>query len=321
MKPGYRLIAGALLLLPVALAGQQTPPAQRLEWFRQHQLAQQQSLFTQPRWQFLGPTNISGRMTDVAVVTPKGQNYTIYVAGATGGVWRTRNEGVTWEPIFDQEVTTAIGDVTLAPSDQRIIYVGTGEPNLFRSSNAGAGLWKSTDEGRTWTHMGLVGTNTIARIIVHPTNPDIVWVAAGGNEWTANPDRGVYKSTDGGRTWEKVLYVNDLTGANDLVIDPSNPNVLYATTWQRVRRKWNDPRVEEGFKESGVYKSTNGGRTWSVINNGLPAPHHRGRIGIDIARSNPRVVYAFVDNYEIARQPAAGQTDAYGRPAAAIIRG
>jgi photosystem II stability/assembly factor-like uncharacterized protein len=319
------LTAAGAVVFPPSVSGQtaarQTPPEQRLEWFAQHKAALDRSIFRQPRWQFLGPTNISGRMTDVAVVEPKGRNYTIYVAGATGGVWRTANEGVTWEPIFDREITTSVGDITLAPSNQSIIWIGTGEANIFRSSNAGAGVWKSTDAGRTWTHMGLTGTNTIPRILIHPTNPEIVYVAAGGNEWTSNPDRGVYKTTNGGRTWEKVLFVDDMTGANDLVMDPSNPNTIYASTWQRVRRKWNDPRVEPGFDKSSIYKTTDAGKTWKPIVSGLPEPKFRGRIGIDIARSNPRVLYAFVDNYEIARQAAAGELNAYGLQAAPVIRG
>src|SRR5690606_32209111 len=161
-------------------------------------------------------------------------------------VWKTVNEGVTWEPIFEEAPTASIGDLALAPSDPNILWVGTGEANIFRSSNAGAGIYKSTDGGQTWQHMGLAGTHTIGRILVHPTNPDIVWVAASGMEWTSNPDRGVFKTTDGGRTWRKVLYIDEETGANDLVMDPRNPDVLYAATWQRTRRKWNDPRVEPG---------------------------------------------------------------------------
>lgn len=326
-RSAFCLAVAAALVLPVIAsaqagrAGSPSTPEQRLQWFRQHEAAQARSLFKQPRWQFLGPTNISGRMTDVAVVEPKGRNYTLYVAGATGGVWKTTNEGVTWQPIFDQEITTSIGDVTLAPSNPSIIWVGTGEANIFRSSNAGAGVWKSTDAGNSWTHMGLTGTNTIPRIVIHPTNPDIVYVAASGNEWTANPDRGVYKSTDGGRNWQKVLFINDLTGAIDLVMDPSNPNTLYASTWQRVRRKWNDPRIEPGFDQSSIYKSTDAGRNWKPIVNGLPEAKSRGRIGIDIARSNPRVLYAFVDNYEVSRPAAAGELNAYGLQAAPVIRG
>jgi len=318
------------VILPPSLAGQglTAPPGPtatdaqlRLKWFDQHQAMAQSSPFKSYKWQFLGPTNISGRVTDVAVATPRGKSYTMFVGTATGGVWKTDNEGVTWAPVFDQGVTSSIGDVTIAPSNPSLVWIGTGEANIFRSSNAGAGVFKSTDGGQTWRHMGLAGTLTIARIIIHPTNPDTVYVAASGHEWTDNEERGVFKTTDGGATWKKVLYVNPRTGAADLVMDPSNPDVLYASVWQRIRRKWNDPRNEADYNASGIYKSTDAGQTWSPINSGLPAAPSRGRIGIDVSRSRPNVVYAFVDNYEIARQGKPGELDSYGRPRAAVIKG
>ncbi len=298
-----------------------TDPQVRFKGFEQHQSMSAASPFKAMTWQFLGPTNISGRVTDVAVVTPRGRSYTMYAATATGGVWKTENDGVTWVPIFEKEITASIGDVAIAPNDPNVIWVGTGEANIFRSSNAGAGIYKSADAGRTWTHLGLAATHTIARIVIHPTNPDTVYVAASGHEWTDNEDRGVYKTTNGGKTWAKVLYVNPRAGAIDLVMDPSDPNTLYAATWQRIRRKWNDPRHEADYTGSGVQKSTDGGATWAPINEGLPAPQFRGRIGLDVARSNPNVLYAFVDSYEIARQAQAGEFDAYGRPRAAVIKG
>ena len=313
--------AALLCLAPVAVPAQQTPAEQRHAWFAEHEQMREASPFGNLPWQFLGPTNISGRMTDVLAVEPRGRTYTMYVGAATGGVWKTENEGVTWEPVFQQAAATSIGDLALAPSDPRIVWVGTGEANIFRSSNAGAGIYKSTDGGENWQYMGLGDTHTIARILVHPTNPDIVWVAASGHEWTFNAERGVFRTTDGGRTWEKVLYIDEQTGAIDLVMDPRDPDVLYAATWQRIRRKWNDPRIEPGFGSSGLHRTTDGGRTWQQINNGLPDAGHRGRIGIDIARSNPDVLYAFIDNYEVAREPEAGRTNAYGLPASPIIRG
>ncbi|MCI0433955.1 MAG: hypothetical protein L0271_09930 [Gemmatimonadetes bacterium] len=311
----------SLTVLPVTAQRMPTPPAERLQMFDRHVAMKDRSLLKNLQWQHLGPTNISGRATDIAVVQPKGRQYTIYAAYASGGVWKTVNEGVTWQPVFEQGASTSIGDIAVAPSNQDIVWIGTGEANIFRSSMAGAGIYKSTDAGATWQHMGLAGTHTIARIVVHPANPDIVWVAASGREWTDSEDRGVYKTTNGGRSWEKVLYIDARTGAIDLVIDSSNPDNLYAATWQRVRRKWNDPRTEAGYTGSGIHRSTDGGRTWTAINNGLPRPDQRGRIGIDIARTNPDVLYAFVDNYEIARQPEAGRTDSYGRPAGPVIRG
>ena len=177
----------------------------------------------------------------------------------------------------------------------------------------GVGLFKSTDGGRTFAHSGLTDTQTIARIVVHPSDPNIVYVASAGHAWTANEMRGVFKTTDGGKTWAKVLYKSPRTGAIDLVMDPSSPDTLYAATWQRIRRKWSDPRVEPGYDESGVWKTTDGGKTWADIDSGLPAAQFRGRIGLDVSRSNPNVLYAFVDSYEEGRPPREGERDAYGR--------
>ena len=314
-----------LLLLPFFVGAQErihsTPPDARLDMYQAHVALAEASPFRNLPWQFVGPTNVSGRMTDVAVVAPKGENYTIYVAGGSGGVWRTRNEGVTWEPVLEHAASTSIGDVTVAPSDQDVLWVGTGEANIFRSSMAGAGVYKSEDGGESWTHMGLAGTHTIPRIIVHPSDPNTVYVAASGHEWTHDEYRGLYKTTDGGESWERILFVDQETGVIDLVMHPTDPNTLYAATWQRIRERWNDPRNEPHYSGSGIHKTTDGGETWTEVNEGLPEARHRGRIGLDIARSNPDVLYAFVDNYETAREAPEGTTDAYGRPRGPVIRG
>ncbi len=264
-------------------------------------------------WQSLGPTNISGRATDIAVADRNGARR-IYVGYATSGVWKTDDDGATWQAVFEHQASTSIGDVAVAPSNPDIVWVGTGEANLFRASMAGVGIYKSVDGAKTFTHSGLTDTQTIARIVVHPSNPDIVYVAASGHEWTDNEMRGVFKTTDGGRSWQKVFYRSPRTGAIDLVMDPADPNTLYAAMWQRIRRKWSDPRTEPGYSEGGVWKTTDGGRTWSEANDGLPAAQFRGRIGLDVARSNPNVVYAFIDNYEPGRPPREGERDAYTRP-------
>lgn len=319
------LLAGLILIGSAAMAQLKDPilsGKSRLEQWEKHKKLYEKSEFKDLHWQFIGPTKTSGRCTDVDVIAPKGENYTMYVATASGGVWKTINEGVTWEPIFEAEVTTSIGDLAIDPQNPEVIWVGTGEANIFRSSHAGCGIYKSTDGGKTWKNMGLENTNTIARIVIHPKNPDIVYVAAGGHEWTPNPDRGIFKTTDGGKTWEKILYVDEMTGGNDLVMDPKDANTLYASTWQRIRKKWNDPRNEEGYSGSGIWKTTNGGKDWEKINEGLPEARFRGRIGIDIARSNPKVLYAFVDNYEIARYYDDPEvTDSYGRPRGGVIKG
>jgi len=211
-----RLVILLAAVVTVPMQAQQTDPATRLQWYESHVAMKGQSLFKNLPWQFLGPTNVSGRMTDIAV--PRGGSYTIYAAGATGGVWKTVNEGTTWFPVFEQGPSTSIGDVTVDPSNPNTVWVGTGEANIFRSSHAGAGVFKSTDGGETWQNMGLTGTHTIPRIVVDPTNSNVVYVAASGHEWTNNEDRGVYKTTDGGESWEKILYINEMTGAIDLVM-------------------------------------------------------------------------------------------------------
>jgi len=274
---------------------------------------EQTSPFRSATWQFLGPTNISGRATDIAVADSNGRRR-VYAGYATGGVWKTDDNGATWQAIFEHMPSTSTGDLAVAPSNPDIVWVGTGEANIFRASMPGVGIYKSTDAGRTFQHMGLTDTQTIARIIVHPSNPDIVYVAATGHEWTDNEMRGVFKTTDGGRTWSRIYYKSTRTGAIDLVMDPRDPNTLYAALWQRIRRKWSDPRVEPGYNEGGIIKTTDGGRTWTDMNQGLPAPEFRGRIGIDLARSKSDVIYAFVDNYELGRGPQANERDAYGRP-------
>jgi len=170
--------------------------------------------------------------------------------------------------------------------------------------------------------MGLADTYTIPRIVIHPTDPEIVYVAASGHEWTTNPERGVFKTADGGKTWTKILYIDEKTGAIDLAMDPSNPDTLYAATWQRTRLKWNDPRNSPGYTGGSIYKTTDGGKTWKPITNGLPDARFRGRTGIDISRSNPNVLYAFIDNYELSREPSEEEKlNAYGLPSSGIIKG
>ena len=302
---------------------EKTPAETRLEWYQNHEKLVANSVFKNLPWQFVGPANISGRMTDVEVVTPKGDNYTIYIAGASGGIWKTENEGITWYPVFEHGISTAFGDLALDPQDQNIIWAGTGEANIFRSSNAGGGIYRSSDAGKTWEHLGLTNTNTISRILVHPKNQDVVFVAAGGNEWTDNKERGVYKTVDGGKSWEKILFVDDKTGAYDLVMNPQNPDIIYATTWQRIRKKWNDPRNEDDYTGTNIYKTVDGGKNWEKINEGLPEAKYRGRIGIDLCKSSPEVLYAFVDNYEKLPEnnPINETEDAYGRPSSGRIKG
>jgi photosystem II stability/assembly factor-like uncharacterized protein len=279
------------------------------------------SPFKDLKWQYIGPTNISGRCTDVEAVIPHGKNFTIWVGSATGGVWKSINEGTTFEPVFEGMPTASIGDLAVDPNNPDVVWVGTGEANIFRSSNAGCGVFKTTDGGKTWNLAGLENTFTIGRIKVNPQNSDIVYIAATGHEWTPNEERGLFRTSDGGKTWSKILYVDQNTGAYDLVLDPKDPNIIYCTTWERMRLKWNDPRTYETTLNNGIWKSTDGGKTFSKINEGLPAPNKRGRIGIDIAFSNPKVLYAYVDNYEVAYKATPGEKDSYGRQKSDVIKG
>src|SRR5512145_2929137 len=304
-RPFFRLIlplaCAAALLSPVGPAAQPRARADAsflVNAYDTYRSMRQTSPHGRASWSYLGPTNVSGRSTDTAVADRSGARR-IYVGYATSGVWKTDDDGATWQPIFDDMPSTSIGDLAVAPSNPDVLWVGTGEANIFRASMPGVGIYKSTDAGKTFQHMGLTDSQTIARILVHPANPDIVYVAATGHEWTDNEMRGVFKTTDGGKTWTKVLYRSPRTGAIDLVMDPRDPNTLYASMWQRIRRKWSDPRVEPGYKEGGIFKTTDGGKSWTDVSQGLPAPEFRGRIGIDISRSNPNTLYALVDNYEI----------------------
>jgi photosystem II stability/assembly factor-like uncharacterized protein len=285
-----------------------TDPAFRLKWFAEHTALKAQTPFKSLSWRFIGPDIISGRCTDIAV--PKGSKFTFYVGASTSGVWKTENAGITWKPLMDEEATQSIGDIAISDSNPEIIWVGTGEANIFRASTAGAGVYKSTDSGKTWSHMGLAATQTIGRIVIHPANPDVVYVAASGHEWTYNPDRGVFKTVDGGKTWQNVLFTSERAGAIDIVMDPKDPETLYASLWNRIRRRWSDP-IPSG--EDGLFKTTDGGKSWKPLTAGLPDTNYTGRVGIDIARGNPNVLYAFVDNHTPGREPRQGELDSYGR--------
>jgi photosystem II stability/assembly factor-like uncharacterized protein len=248
------------------------------------------SPFRNLHWKSLGPRFQGGRVESIDAVPGTG---TIYVGFGAGNIWKTTNDGLTWTPIFEHQPTFTIGDLAIAPSNPSILYVGTGENLMARSSFAGWGVFKSMDGGRTWTHLGLEDTHHIGRVVVHPKNPDIVYVAAVGHLYTYNKERGVYKTEDGGKTWKNVLFISDKTGATDIVLDPDNPEIVYASTNERDRKAWNDIEHGEG---SGIYKSTDGGRTWKRLTNGFPTGPHIGRIGLAVAPSRPNIVYAFLAN-------------------------
>ena len=246
--------------------------------------------FQDLRFRAIGPTVMGGRIHDIEALPTNPA--VMYVASASGGLWKSVNKGTTWTPIFDDQPVSTFGDVAIAPSNPDIVWAGTGEQNNRQSTSWGNGMYRSIDAGKTWTHLGLENTRHIGRVRVHPTNPDIAYVAALGNLWAPSPDRGVYKTTDGGKTWSKVLFVDTLTGVVDLAMDPSNPEVLYAAAYQRLRRAWG---FNGGGPGSGIYKTTDGGRTWTKLGTGLPSGD-KGRIGLALAASNPRVLNAIIEH-------------------------
>ncbi len=239
----------------------------------------------------IGPANMGGRTDDFAVV--ESNPSIVYAGTASAGVWKTINSGTTWEPVFDNEAVSTIGDVTVAPSDPSIVWVGTGEQNNRQSSSWGNGVYKSTDGGKTWTNVGLKDSHHIGRIVIHPTHPNVVYVAALGHLWGPNKERGVYKTTDGGKTWTNVLFLNEDTGVVDVAMDPQSPDTLYAAAYQRRRTAYG---FNGGGPASALYKSTDGGATWKKLTKGLPEGGDTGRIGVDIYRRNPNIVYALIQH-------------------------
>ncbi len=242
----------------------------------------------------LGPFRAGSWVSTIAVPEKPAREhlYTIYVGMRNGGVWKTTNDGVTFEPVFDGQAKLSMGDIAVAPSDANVVWVGTGDAFCTRMSTSGDGIYKSTDAGKTWTNMGLRDSQHIARIMIHPTNPDIVYVAAMGHLFSTNAERGVFKTADGGKTWRKVLYIDDKVGAVDLMLVRSAPDTLYAAMYDKVREPWN---YEMGGPGSGIYKTTDGGANWTRLAGGLPTGRI-GRIGLDVFQKDPRILYAIVEN-------------------------
>ncbi|MFC2120575.1 WD40/YVTN/BNR-like repeat-containing protein [Bacteroidota bacterium] len=241
------------------------------------------------KFRSIGPALTSGRISDLAVNPCKPSEF--YVAAASGGVWKTTNNGVTFKPIFDNQGSYSIGCVTIDPNNHNVIWVGTGENNNQRVVSYGDGVYKSEDGGNSWKNVGLKESEHIGMITVDPRNSDVVYVAAYGPLWSAGGDRGVYKTIDGGKSWKKILDISENTGVNEVHMDPRNPDVLYAAAHQRRRRQWT---YLGGGPESGIYKSVDAGKSWNKINRGLPGGD-KGRIGLDISPANPEILYAVVE--------------------------
>lgn len=249
------------------------------------------SMFSGMKARSVGPAGMSGRIADLVAVNANPD--IIFVGAATGGVWKSVNGGVTWRPLFDSQPVAAVGAIAVFQPNPSIVWVGTGEGNPRNSASVGNGAYKSLDGGETWSHIGLEKTERIHRIVLHPSNPEIAYAAAMGHMWGENADRGVYRTTDGGKSWKKVLYVNEKTGCADLVIDPSNPNKLFAAMWEYRRWPW---FFKSGGGGSGLYVTHDGGETWKRISEkeGIPKGD-LGRIGVAVARNNPDVVYALLE--------------------------
>ena len=254
------------------------------------------SLLSQIRFRNVGPEVQGGRVVEIAA--PANHPDSLIVAFASGGLWRTDDRGGVWSPLFDDEPTLTIGSFALGDPDGKKIYVGTGESNSSRTSYAGAGMYKTDDGGKSWQAIGLSDTHHIGKVVVDPRDSETVYVAAVGHLYTENPERGVFVTRDGGKSWAKTLFVDERTGAIDLVQDPKNPDVLYAATWERARSAAN---FLESGPGSGVWKSVDAGKTWKRLSAGLPAGATVGRIGLAIAASRPQTVYAVLDNQ--ARRP------------------
>ncbi|MDQ3069653.1 MAG: hypothetical protein M3R55_07990 [Acidobacteriota bacterium] len=246
------------------------------------------------RFRSIGPAVMGGRVNDVE--GDLNDPMSLYVAFATGGLWKTTNGGITWASLFDEMPYTSIGDVGIAPTNGDIVYVGMGEANNRQSSSIGNGMYKTIDGGKTWTHLGLEDTQSISRVVVHPRDPNTVFVAAMGHLYAGNPERGLYKTTDGGKTWKKSKFIDNYTGFADVAIDPVNPSNVYATSYQRLRTWWG---YNGGGASSGLWKSTDGGDSWARLQgNGLPEPDDKlwGRSGIGIHRANPSILYAIIES-------------------------
>lgn len=271
-----------------------TPANQRMQGFGHRKMLQEKSLLSNVMFENIGPSIMSGRVTDLDVNPADPTEF--YVAYASGGLWHTVDNGISFTPLFDHEASMTIGDIAVNWNHGKAIWIGTGESNSSRSSYAGTGIYNSNDGGKTWQHKGLDESHHIGKIMLHPEDTNTLWVAVIGHLFSANKERGVYKTSDGGKTWKQVLFVDNNTGVIDIKIDPSSPNILYASAWHRQRRGWN---FTEAGKSSGIYKTTDGGGTWLLITNGTSgflSGEGTGRIGIAVFPGNPQIIYAVVDN-------------------------
>lgn len=285
MKRNFFLLCGLVLLASAHAQPKKQQPAATLTY--------DQALYSGMRWRELGPFR-GGRASTATGI--RGNSNVYYLGSSGSGVWKTEDAGQTWFNLTDDYFGGTVGAVAVAESDANVIYAGEGEQTLRNNVSSGWGMWKSTDAGKTWKHIGLTDSKHIARIRIHPKNADIVYVAALGNLWKPNEMRGVFRSTDGGTTWKKILYVNDKAGAGDLILDPNNPRIVYATTWNMRRNGW---RMDSGGPDSKLWKSTDGGDTWESLSDkpGMPKGTN-GIIGIAVSPKNSSRLWAIIENTE-----------------------
>ena len=298
----WTIACAALVLLLSTLDAQAKRPRpegptsidDRLSAWHLHQRMDEDSLFRGLTWRCVGPIAMGGRLVDIEV--HPAEPYTFYVAYASGGLWRTENNGLSFDPLFDEQPTMIMGDVAIDPNDPDVLWVGTGENNSSRSSYGGLGVFRSDDGGESWHWKGLGDTDRIGRILVDPRDSDVVLVAALGRLYTKSGDRGIYRSEDGGATWQRVLEGTGWTGFIDLVRHPTDPEIVYAAAWERSRRPHD---FVEGGSGTGIYRSDDGGRTWTRLEGGFPQGRDAGRIGLAVSAASPSTVYAFLDNQQM----------------------
>lgn len=309
-KLNLYLLSACFLLVSIFTNGQvqPTPAAERLKGLEKRKALESRSTLNHIKFRNIGPTVMSGRVSDIEANPEDPTEF--YVAYSSGGLWYTSNNGLSFTPVFDSTDVLTIGDIAVNWKSGTI-WVGTGEVNSSRSSYAGLGVYKSKDKGKTWQYAGLPESHHIGKIQLHPTDDNTAWVAALGHLYSPNKERGVFKTTDGGASWKHTLFVDDNTGAVEMEINPQNPNELYAALWYRTRRAWN---FEESGASSGIYKSTDGGNTWTLVSkqgSGFPNGAQVGRIGLAVYPKNPQIVYAIVDNQQTIPSAAKKDTNSY----------
>ncbi len=310
-KVGFQKMVLFLLLSIVVFEAtaqvKPTPAAERMKGLERRAALEKKSTVNNIKFRNIGPTVMSGRVDDVDVNPEDPTEF--YVAYATGGLWHTTNNGQSFKPVFDSADVISIGDIAV-DWRSRTIWIGTGEVNSSRSSYAGTGVYKSSDGGKTWQYKGLPESHHIGKVQLHPTDPNTAWVAILGHLYSPNKERGVFKTTDGGTTWQQTLSIDENTGVVDLDVNPINPNEVYAAAWYRTRSAWN---FEEAGRSSGIYKSTDGGSTWSLASgagSGFPVGNFLGRIGLAVYPKDPKIVYAILDNQKAKPDTAKKDTTA-----------